>query len=109
MKYEISITIKDEADSLVVQEAADNKLREMYKEPRKNKASIRNVQDALFFLLPSPVGGSGVFYTRATVATVIIDDNEEECGTDSRQSCIDFIDALVAIAGHFVSVRTLSQ
>ena len=105
MKYEISINIKDETDSLVVQEAADNQLHELYPEPRKNKNAIRNIRDALALLLPSP----DAFFTRSHVGVMVIDDvaEEDEDGNETR-SLSDFLDAMVAIAGEFVSIKTLS-
>ncbi|MDA8377332.1 MAG: hypothetical protein M0Z50_09805 [Planctomycetia bacterium] len=111
MKYEISINIS-ESDSLVVQEAADNQLHDLYKKAtRKNKAAIRNIRDALAFLLPSP---ESAFYSRSNVAMVVIDDDAHEDDEDDEDDengkfCRNFLDAMVAIAGEFVSVRTLSE
>lgn len=102
MKYEISINFK-EADALVIQENADAKLRDLYPEPRKNKNAIRGIRAALSVLLPSP---DDAFLTKANSAVVVIDDAADD-DDDTCQSCHDFLDALVAIAGDFVSVRPL--
>lgn len=104
MKYEISINIS-ESDSLVVREAADTKLRELYKQTRKNKDAIRNIHDALGFILPSP---ESAFYTRSNVAVVVIDDEADEDDENSK-FCRAFIDAVVELAGDFVSVKSLSE
>jgi hypothetical protein len=106
MKYEISISIKNVEEMEAIQENADTKLRDLRQEPRKNKRRIRNVNDALFLLFPSPISGSGVFYTHANLSTLTIggDDDDDD---DTRQALRDIVDAVISIAPDFVMVKAV--